>query len=51
MIDNVVGKISAAKMPILNRAAISVPVLVASAPRALVAANPSRPRISAGRRP
>ena len=52
MIDNVVGKISAAAAPIANRAAISAPA--SSRPRApttLAAAKPTSPRISAGRRP
>ena len=51
MIDRVVGKIRAAKVPIATRAAISAPASVTRAPTALAAAKPTRPRISAGRRP
>ena len=51
MIDSVVGKITAAAAPIANRAAISAPAESTTAPTMLAAANPSRPRISAGRRP
>ena len=51
MIDRVVGKISAAKVPIATRAAIRAPALVTRAPAALAAAKPTRPTIRAGRRP
>ncbi len=51
MIDSVVGKISAAKVPIAILAAIRAPASVTRAPVALAAANPTRPTISAGRRP
>ncbi len=51
MIDSVVGKMTAAAMPIATRAAISAPAESTRAPTVLAAANPSRPRMSAGRRP
>ncbi len=51
MIDSVVGKMTAAKVPIANRETTSASPLVESAPATLAAAKPSRPRISAGRRP
>ena len=51
MIDSVVGKIRAAKTPMPTRAAISAPVLSTRPPMTLAVAKPSRPTISAGRRP
>ena len=51
MIDSVVGKMTAAAVPIATRAAINAPDESTSAPTMLAAAKPSRPRISAGRRP
>ena len=51
MIDNVVGKINAAKAPIRNRVATRASAEVTRAPTALAAPKPSSPMISAGRRP
>ena len=51
MIDSVVGKITAAQAPAANRVATSAPDESASAEAALARPKPSRPRISAGRRP
>ena len=51
MIDSVAGKITAAQAPAANRVATSAPDESASAEAALARPKPSRPRISAGRRP
>src|SRR3954453_17225042 len=42
MIDRVVGKINAAKVPIANRVATSAPAEVTKAPAALATAKPPR---------
>ena len=51
MIDSVVGKMTAADMPIATRAAMSAPDESTRAPTMLAPAKAIRPRISAGRRP
>ncbi len=51
MIERVVGKISAAKVPITKRSAISAPLESTSAAAAVLSAKPASPTISAGRRP
>ncbi len=49
--DRVVGKISAALMPITTRSAMSAPTLSTSAAAPLLVANAASPRTRAGRRP
>ena len=51
MIDSVVGKISAAVIPITNRQKISAPLDSTRAPARLAPAKATSPMISAGRRP
>ena len=51
MIDSVAGKITAAQTPAATRVATSAPAESTIAEAALASPKPSRPRISAGRRP
>ena len=51
MIESVVGKISAAEMPITKRSAMRALLLSTIAATPLLTAKPVRPRSRAGRRP